>query len=239
MKEQFEREYFLRTSDFDCMERMHPTAVLDLFQDVAGAHAAQLGCGYKDLCKNNILWVLVRVKYKVLKCVEMFSRVGVKTWPLPPSRVGFTREYVIYDSENEPAVLGTSEWVLMDSVSRKLVPTEDVYKLDNYRTDKCFDGRLFKIKDFADDGTEYEVCPAFSQIDINGHVNNTKYANFVLDAMPLCEGEEIDTLQIDYRKEVKGGTLLKIHTLREEKVLSARGTDSDGNIMFMCRIELK
>jgi len=39
----FEKDYFLRTSDFDCKGRLKPSSVLELFQNVAGEHATVLG----------------------------------------------------------------------------------------------------------------------------------------------------------------------------------------------------
>ena len=42
----------------------------------------------------------------------------------------------------------------------------------------------------------------FSDLDVNNHVNNTKYADYVLDAVNPTKAETLDVFQIDYRKEV-------------------------------------
>ena len=44
-----EKDYRLRTGDFDRYRRLHPTAVLDLFQDIGGLQAEMMGIGYDCL----------------------------------------------------------------------------------------------------------------------------------------------------------------------------------------------
>ena len=53
----FEKEFYLRTSDFDCRMELQPSAVLDLFQDVAGEHARALGIGREAMLAEKLLWV--------------------------------------------------------------------------------------------------------------------------------------------------------------------------------------
>ncbi len=240
MEPEFQREYYMRTSDFDCFGRLQPASVLDLFQDVAGIHAKQLGCGFDDLISRKLMWVLVRVKYQVLSKVHMFDKVRVHTWPLAPSRVGFRREYLIEKEDGTPVVKGSSDWVMMHSENRCLVPVQDVYPEGlEFLTQQSFEGKLRKVADFETVGKGYSLQAGFSQLDINGHVNNTKYANFVLDALEPNVADEIETVQIDYRHEVKDGTALSIFTERNGKEILAKGTADDGTVMFMCKMDLK
>ena len=62
----WEKEYNLRASDFDKYNHIKPSAVLDLFQDAAGQHAIILGVGFEDMLKRSFLWVLTKIKFKVL-----------------------------------------------------------------------------------------------------------------------------------------------------------------------------
>lgn len=238
MNEIFSHKYSLRTSDFDRYNRILPSSVLDLFQTAAGAHAKLLGCGYDALIERSLMWVLIRVRYKILKEIPLFSSVTVKTWPLSPSRLSFAREYEILDENGDTAIIGSSDWVLMNAETRRLVPAEDVYNLEHYNDVKLFENRATKLASFESDTPEHTVLPLFSQIDMNGHVNNTKYLNYVLDASPLSDKERIESVQIDYRHEVLEGNTLKIKALRKENTLCACGQDSDGNTMFACEIQL-
>ena len=72
------------------------------------------------------------------------------------------------------------------------------------------------------------------------NADNTKYANYVIDAINPCEADELDCFQIDYRKEVFQGTQLNIyHSKSEENQIFAKCENADGDIMFACKLEYK
>ena len=236
----FQRKYRLRTSDFDKYGRIKPAAVMDLFQDVAGQHANELNCGFDDLIKNNMLWVLVRIKFEVVASPEIFQCVNVKTWPLAPTRAGFQREYLIEDEEGKELIKGSSDWVIIHSEKRRLMPVKDVYPIkEGFEEKRNFEEKLSKLHDFETETEPYTVKPSFSDIDRNDHVNNIRYASFVLDAFSPKENDKIKTLQIDYRHEVLSGEQLDICTVREGKALVAKGVNGEKDIMFACKIEFE
>ena len=237
MENLFERKYYMRTSDFDRFGCVQPSAVLDLFQDVAGLHANALGCGYDDLIQKQMIWVLVRVKFELIKSPVMFQQVTVKTWPLEPSRAGFRRDYLIEDEAGAVLVRGASEWVVVHSELRRMVPARDVYPEMSFITETAVDEKLSKLREIKEDGQKFDLIPRFSDIDINGHVNNTKYANFVLNALSPEKDERIKALQIDYRHEVREGVPLTLKLGREDNAVTAFGADTEDNTMFACRIE--
>lgn len=235
----YEKKYNLRTSDFDCCTKLTPAAILDLFQDVAGQHAEELGIGRAPMLQKQLLWVVVRVKFEVLKDAVFGSAVKVKTWPLPAVRASFQREYQILDENGELLVKGSSEWVLMHSERRRLVPIREVYpNTDEFCTDKNFEGKFTKLPDFdaLDEGIRMQ--PQFTDIDMNNHVNNTKYVNFVLNAVDPGDAA-IEAVQIDYSKELQKGTPFVLHILQEENAIRAKGMSEEGDKCFACRILLK
>lgn len=76
-------------------------------------------------------------------------------------------------------------------------------------------------------------------MDTNDHVNNTKYANYVLDAINPSKSDELEIFQIDYRKEVLQGTQLKIYHIKEENLITAKGQNQNGDTMFICKLKYK
>ena len=239
MQNIYVKSFNLRTSDFDCYRKITPTSVLDLFQTVAGEHAYELGCGFDTLFPRNLLWVLVRTKYQIIRQPEMYQTVRVKTWPLAPSRVGFQREYLMENEQGDALIKGSSDWVIIHSEQRKIVPTADIYPAMEHLTEKSFDERLKKLPDFEATDEGFAVYPRFSALDMNGHVNNTKYASYVLDALEPSEEDEIISLQIDYRHEVKLGDNIKIYTHKEGNTTLAKGISNSGETMFACKIDFR
>lgn len=237
MKGVFKTDFNFRMSDFDCKKKLLPCAVLDVFQEVAGLHGELLGVGFDDMLKKELIWVLVKVRYKVLKEPELHQKVLVKTWPLPPERISYRREYEILDQEDNPLIQGSSEWVAVHSIKRKIMPAKAIYNISaqEFCTRLCFEDKGTKIKPFEVLGDGFEICPQYCDIDLNGHVNNTKYANFVIDA--LSPERAIKTFQIDYHKEVLAGCDLKIHTASFENQTVAIGKNNVGENMFSCKLE--
>ncbi len=237
MNRLWEKEYHLRASDFDKFNHIKPSAVLDLFQDAAGQHAEEIGVGFGDMIKRSYLWVLTRIKFEFLSHPKSYGKVIVKTWPLKPNRLTYRREYAIEDENGERLIVGSSEWVVIHSEKRRLVSAPDLYPFtDGFHTETMCEEKLSKVEDFEVLGAPYIVNTGFSDLDVNDHVNNTKYANYILDALNPEKAEELKEFQIDYRKEVLGGTELSIyHTKQNESVL-AKGQNSNGDIMFACRL---
>ena len=239
----FSKEYSLRTSDFDRNGHLHPQSILDLFQDVAGLHAELLGIGRDVFIKRNIIWVLVRTKYTVIKEPSVYDTVVVRTWPLVPGKVVCQRDYLIEDTKGNILVRGTSDWVLMDINTKAMVKSDIMYPYDeNEKMERALDTRLRKIHfrdghDFSGSEGHYKVTPAFSDIDVNGHVNNTKYAMYIENAL---NGAPIETMQIDYLCEVLPGENLDLSVFENEEGLFVRGRCDDSDTAnFMAKITLK
>ena len=238
METRISRNYYLRTSDFDKFRRIKPSAVMDLFQDAAGLHANLLGCGFEDMIDNKLIWVLTRVKFTIEKWPEMFSEVRVQTWPLEPSRAGFRREYLIETAAGEPLIKGSSEWVIIHSEERKIVSAKDIYPIkEGFCTELMHPDRLQKIKDCESAEIAAEITPEYCDIDMNAHVNNIKYLDYVMNAINPENSLEFTSVQIDFRKEVLPEDRLKIALSENEAEIMAKGTDEAGNTMFMVKIE--
>lgn len=231
------QEFALRTSDFDCRGQIKPSAVLDLFQEVAGAHAVELGVGFDDFIEKGLIWVLVKVKFKIENDIKEHQKVIVKTWPLPAGRVTLQREYRIEDENGQTLVKGTSEWVTVHSEKRRIVPPTNVYPLEEYCEGRMFEEKLVKVSDFTESKTATEVIPQFCDLDRNGHVNNIRYADYVLNALKPKE-QKVRQFQIDFHREIMSGMKVSILLSENENGVLAKGVSESGEKMFSCAINL-
>ena len=240
MKNRWSKEYTLRASDFDKYNCILPSAVLDLFQDAAGQHAEEIGVGFADMIKRSYLWVLTRVKFKIISAPKRYQTVSVKTWPLEPNRLNYRREYCIEDENGNKLIIGSSEWVVIHSEKRRFISVPDLYNFsDGFHNEVMFEEKLSKIPDFESSDVSYTINAGFCELDLNNHVNNTKYANFVFNAINPTEKELLESFQIDYRKEVVQGTQLDIYYSKDDNNILAKGQNTNGDTMFACKIEFK
>lgn len=233
----FEKEYTLRANDFDRYNRIKPSALLDLFQDAAGRHSRLLGVGIEEMLERGYLWVLVKVQYRLLAPFDRYHPVTVKTWPLKPERLTYRREYEITSEDGRRLAAGSSEWVIIDRASRKLASVPNLYPItDGFCEDIVMPEKRFK-KIHAPENCDnaYRVKPGFCELDMNNHVNNTKYADFVLDALSPSKSDTIVFFQTEYRREVLYGTELEISFSESGDEITFAGKSSGGDIMFLCR----
>lgn len=233
-------EYKLRTSDFDSRQKLQPASILDFFQDVAGEHADIIGVGRDSVLSQDLVWVVVKVRFSVLSDVPIYSKVRVRTWPLESNRAIFRREYVIEDENGAECVLGSSEWVLMHVKKRRIVPARDIIKLpDGFLTRTVFPDSFPRIPDASSGNGGLRTVPGASMIDVNGHVNNTKYANLVLDAADLGEDELIEGFCIEYHREITKGAPVTVLIQRTPNSILAKGVSDGGEKMFSAEITLR
>ena len=75
----------------------------------------------------------------------------------------------------------------------------------------------------------------YSDTDINGHVNNTRYADFACDALEMEKleaGTFLSQLQIGYLAECRPGEELRLMAGQEGETRFVRGMDEHGKSRF-------
>ena len=237
---EYEQTYQLRTGDFDRYAHLQPASILDVFQDVAGVNAENVpGMTWKELTDAGLFWVVTRIKYEIIETPALHEQVIARTWPLAPTRLGFQREYTMRGLDDRLLVKCSSDWILMDYATRSYVSARDFYTGSyDFSKETVFDKKVRKIHTFEphDDGILLDA--QFVDIDINGHVNNSKYTNFVMNALDLGEDETIHTFQIDYRHEVRPHDHMRLHSQREGNVITTIALNKEKECMFATKIEL-
>ena len=59
--------YRIRTSDVDIRKNYKAFAFMSMAQEMANRHASRIGFGYDDLIRDNISWVVSRMRVKYLE----------------------------------------------------------------------------------------------------------------------------------------------------------------------------
>lgn len=237
---QMERKHRLRWMDFDRYGRMQPTAILDIFQDLAVAHAEELGIGRAAMLEKNVVWVVVRTKFEILEMPQYNTVVTVRTWPHSLSKLSFIRDFSMRDEDGRELIKATQEWVLMDFASRKFASAKDAYHgPDDFDEARAFEAKPRKIADFKIEERKpaLVITPAFTDIDVNGHVNNAMYGNYIINAINPGEEGVIRTMQVDYRREVRPGEPISMYVLDEDGLTRVKAVDSDCHTLFMGAIQ--
>lgn len=196
-------EFVIRDNDVDSKGLFKPLELLDIFQTLASRNAHNNAIGYESLKDKGLAWILVKMRYKILKIVSRYDIVLGETWPLEPTRVEYDRAYDILDSKGEVVAEALSKWCVFDTNTRRVSREQVVYPgmFVNKNVSVSFDRATFKENVLDEDVIssfehvlDYEVKN--SDIDLNNHMNNTKYAKLIYDSVSM--DEDILDLEIHY-----------------------------------------
>lgn len=206
-----ELNFFITDNMTGSLKTIKPTAVLDIFQSLAGSHVKLLDLSVDKLISSGYAWVLQSVKYE--KTADIKSETCVKgiTVPLKPVGVFYDRDYLIQDENGNVLIKGTSRWVIVNIKTRKIeLEKRFTYPENEFCEQNLHNnfGKPERLRISQTDMTkigEYEVRK--SETDILGHMNNTRYADLIFNFFP----ESLKSLEIEYVKEIKAGELVSVY----------------------------
>ena len=189
-------------------------STLNLLQDAAWDHANQLGFGYESISKQSLIWALTRQKLVMSQWPKWGTQLTIETW-LRPNDAYILREFMIY-SGNELIGESTTSWLTLNQETRR--PARfDRGDFDLY----CEEKALPFISQKVPVMTEYEKLFTFnvrnSDIDVNRHVNNTRYAQWVLDSIPQKWHKDyfLNEYEVNFLAETKLGDEITVCTNHE------------------------
>lgn len=127
------------------------------------------------------------------------------------------------------------------ATERKLAPVANFYDVTrDFCTTRSFEGKLKKVPDFESDEAKCaRIVPSYTDVDLNGHVNNAKYADYIVNAIDPGQAGRLTSFQIDYRHEVLRGEPLDVFTHFDDCFALMKGIDTSGTVMFASKVEFE
>jgi len=222
----YQKEFQVTDLVTDCFGRVKPSAILYYLQEAAGQHSNLLGAGWDVLSEKGLFWAVTRHKVQISRLPQLGETITVRTWPMPTTRVAYPRAAAAYDSQGQELFRAISLWVLMDKESRQLIlPGKSGVEVAGMLcgTELTLPRSLAPIK--LESNTLRTVT--YSCLDRNGHMNNTRYLDWVDDLLPsgfhgshmareftVCyanEALEGQTLQMEWQLGADGQLLVDAH----------------------------
>ena len=202
-------EETLRVAAFDCdfNQALKPAAFFRHLTEAAGVHAEILGAGFDVMLARNLFWVHSRMKIQFFE----FPRVGkMITFAYlakdRPAKAVFIRDYEVLNANGKRIAAATSAWLVIDAATRCMVPSQSAnINLPGSPDRIGLDEPLEKLG-LAKDGKEsLRVHAGYSSLDLLNHVNNSRYVEWICDAIPLetFNRKKLDWLQVNYDHETR------------------------------------
>ena len=208
----------LLSRDCDLGGLWKPSAILTAMQETAGMHSHILGCGREMLVQKGVVWVLTRCEVQMEKEARMGSRLSIETFPMPLRRWFFPRYFVFRDEEGAQVGAAGTLWVLFDLEKRCMVAPGDVAGAIPDNSDLTPPlGVPGPVPRLTGGTLESARTPVYSELDVNGHVNNARYADWLCDALGLEVMREyrVKTMRLSYAAEIRPGQAMELRLTRD------------------------
>ena len=210
--------------DCDMFRRLKPSALLAMFQDCSEDLTEGWGVGLDAMLEKGIIWVAAKVECAVSRLPEHGDIVTVRGWA-GASRGGICPfHYEMWSAEGELLVTGCSMWVLSDLATHSMM-SPNVPKI-SLPTPEEPGARLPRMKAILPP-KEYAQTPRrvrYSEVDINGHLTNTRYVDWMSDlpSRAFHERHPMTGLRIIYRAETFPDEEILLDWLCDEERLWCR-----------------
>lgn len=239
----YEKQYHIDGRDTDHRGQCRMSALLGFLQECGAEAATGIGLSHqKMLEKYQGFWMLVRVWVELEAPICWNETLTIRTWHRQSKGITSYRDFDFF-RDGQYVGQAISAWVLANAESHKLL-------------------RLDKISEFREHGGEglgktktlsHLKLPAglkeverrrlhYSEQDINGHINNTRYADYACDALEMENmGKDsfIRTMQLGFLAECHAGEELILLTGAGDGMDYVRGTGEDGKSRFEAALTIE
>ena len=237
-----ENRYQILSSDCDRYGFWKINRILVLMQELAGEHSERLGCGFLETLKKNAVWVVTRNEFAVDSYPAIGQVVVGKSFPGRARRGIYPRYYLIEDEQGQPLVRGSSFWVLADADTRQMV---DIAEIHDAMPDTSEFPLPFHNPGAAEERKEgqqrsFSWRPVYTDIDRNGHVNNTRAADWALCFLSETadlQRHPVRSLLASYHRELLAGSQVEMKFTCRENLFSLR-CDVEGDLALRMSGEL-
>lgn len=208
MQKTFTETFRLQSHQVDFNSRLKPGALLQMMQEMAGGHAEQLGIGHKLLLEKGLVWVLTRIEVQMARYPSFGEHLTIETFPMPNRRWFFPRYFVFRDEAGQQIGCASSMWVLLDVQQRRMCPPEAALPFIPDNSDLTAPMAPPAAVAIADgDPVCLTRLPLYSDLDMNGHVNNTRYLDWCCDALGVdtLKAQELSRFALNFNQEILPG----------------------------------
>ena len=208
----YSQKFTLTDLEVDCFGKLKLSTLLYYAQEVAGKHCVLLGADYDTLAEKNLFWAVIRHRVQITRLPVRGETITVETWPMPTTRVAYPRSMVAYDAEGNELFRSISLWVLMDTETRAMVlpGKSGIAVAGTLRGNELAAPNSLQP---GKDGIGTERTVTYSCLDRNGHMNNTRYLDWVDDLLPSSFHREHHAQEfvICYLSEAREGQTLRLN----------------------------
>jgi len=229
----WQEKFNIRSYEVDCRGRLSIVSIFNFMQEAASKHADALGLSIQQLLSENYTWLLSRLKIKIHTYPAWTDQLSVRTWPSGTRSLFAMRDFDLKDQNEHSVAAAVSAWLVIDTQKRRPVRIGSfVNRLNPVKGDHILPAELNKLPLQRDYEHQRKFRVRRRDLDINQHVNNASYVEWVVENIPATVHDNfvLTELEINFLAEAfldnhviarcqaqgPGHAVFHHHLLREE-----------------------
>lgn len=209
----FEKDITVAQYECDLNARMSIGSILRQSQQISTDHCDSVGAVFSVFEENNVAFLLAKISVEINCDITARDVLHMITSPTAPQKASFHR-YTTAMLRGETAFAVDARWILIDRADKRILRTapESIFLPFDEGTSKEHNIRITK----AETTHVLDITATYSRTDINMHMNNTKYADCICDALPQSEiqNRRICKFVIHYHRELQFGDTMSVGTAK-------------------------
>ncbi|MCU0225722.1 MAG: thioesterase [Acidobacteria bacterium] len=151
-------------------------------------------------------WVLREWQFEMAAWPRWRQEVTIETWPSGLNEMVATRDFRLLDGDGQPIGRATSRWMVVDFRRRRPIRMPDAVRAIR-RPERAVlaADTLPRAAPDGPPGLAVDYRVRFADLDINEHVNNVSYVEWVLETVPreVLRGATLAAMTTAFRAECR------------------------------------
>lgn len=234
----YRNRYNPRPGDYNRNGRLSYEAILQILETAAGDHSRSAGDGIAGSYGTGIAWILTEWRIDIIRRPKSEEALNITTWVRGKAMGGKAyRDFVVKDDGGAELIHAEAQFALFDLKTSRLTRISEEL-LSSYRpeTRELFEPPA-KLRTPDEYSSQSHLELRRSDIDFNGHVHNTRYADYALQAISdeKFENDAFSSVRILYKKPLIEGAdvILRLSSEDAREVIGIYDGDT-----LCCLVEL-
>ncbi len=200
-----------------------PSYLMRYMQTAAGIDSDSFGATYHLLREHDMVFIITKLKLELFSEIRAGDIITLKSWQKQIKGITFIRDCEI-KRQDEIVGYASTQWALMSFKERRPVrPSNLPVALDGNPEIPSRDIELERHITYPESAQEYGTFNRkvmLSDLDENIHLNNTNYADIMLDFLPRnIMSSGFNAIQINFRGEALLDDALEVKVFQDGKTV--------------------
>ena len=190
--------------DVDALGRLRPQSLFAYLLNAAWKHTRGTHYGHDEMSRRNLMWMLIGVKILIHRLPRWGEPITIETWGKNIVKFYALRDFAVTSEAREKLVSATSSWMILDrnrGRPQRLDPKSDTFPWQTQREE--LETNLDKLPELNGGNEMARFGVHFSDIDVNRHVNSTKYIQWIIDShsYEYLEATQVRSIELRFLSE--------------------------------------